>query len=101
MFVVFQVLSNTQCQNTGYGASAIFPTMLCAGRTGKDSCQGDSGGPLVFRDGGGNYDQVRHRRVLAPVKTKICGSKEEGERKTGGTIDRRWTGSYMKGSQII
>ncbi|KAK4293236.1 hypothetical protein Pmani_034048 [Petrolisthes manimaculis] len=52
------VLSNKACQNTGYGSSAIFPTMLCAGRTGRDSCQGDSGGPLVVRDGGGNYDQI-------------------------------------------
>jgi len=51
------VLSNTQCKNTGYRASQITASMLCAqGRNSEgkvtDACQGDSGGPLVCQSSG-------------------------------------------------
>ena len=32
---------------------SIADSMLCAGKSGKDSCQGDSGGPLVCSDASG------------------------------------------------
>ena len=34
------------------------PTMVCAGRTGKDTCQGDSGGPLFQKSPDGGYIQL-------------------------------------------
>jgi secreted trypsin-like serine protease len=33
-------------------------TMLCAGRSGKDTCQGDSGGPLFLKAATGGYIQI-------------------------------------------
>ena len=33
-------------------------TMLCAGRTGRDTCQGDSGGPLFTKTVTGRYIQI-------------------------------------------
>ncbi|XP_042889872.1 trypsin beta-like [Penaeus japonicus] len=48
------ILSNAECQETGYG-SIIKNNLLCAGNMthgGKDACFGDSGGPLtVLQDG--------------------------------------------------
>merc|ERR1711933_637592 len=52
------VLSNEQCKETGYRASQITDSMLCAQgkdpKTGaiRDACQGDSGGPLVCESDG-------------------------------------------------
>merc|ERR1719188_2463519 len=51
------VLSNRDCQNSGYPADEIDSTMLCAQGRNKDggitdACQGDSGGPLVCSSGG-------------------------------------------------
>jgi secreted trypsin-like serine protease len=45
MEVGVPVVEDRQCANA-YGNSLHRPTMLCAGREGRDSCQGDSGGPL-------------------------------------------------------
>ena len=46
-----RVMSNRDCQNTGYSSSQITAGMLCAQgtRNGRivDACQGDSGGPLT------------------------------------------------------
>lgn len=58
MQVGVPVVDHDDCRSTLYeaigGASQSLPpeqvvtdSMLCAGRTGKDTCQGDSGGPLV------------------------------------------------------
>lgn len=52
-----KVLSNEECKNSGYNASQIHESMLCAqgkntdGET-VDACQGDSGGPLVCQEDG-------------------------------------------------
>ena len=47
--VVVDYISNAACvaQPYGYYSSDITPSMMCAGRSGKDSCQGDSGGPIL------------------------------------------------------
>jgi len=48
-YVNVPLMTNADCDKTGYGTSRIKPSMVCAGyaKGGKDSCQGDSGGPLV------------------------------------------------------
>merc|ERR1711936_809171 len=48
-YVNVPLMTNADCKKTGYEASSIKPSMVCAGyKEGKkDSCQGDSGGPLV------------------------------------------------------
>jgi len=51
------VLSNKACKNTGYPASEIHKSMICAQGTNSqgaitDACQGDSGGPLVCNSQG-------------------------------------------------
>merc|ERR1711988_105181 len=48
-YVNVPMMTNADCKKTGYEASSIKPSMVCAGyKEGKkDSCQGDSGGPLV------------------------------------------------------
>jgi secreted trypsin-like serine protease len=47
--VTVPVVADAEC-TTAYATLATdvldVSTMLCAGRTGKDTCQGDSGGPL-------------------------------------------------------
>jgi secreted trypsin-like serine protease len=53
------IVSRPECR-TAY-ASADLPidaTMLCAGRTNRDTCQGDSGGPLFFKAVGGGFIQA-------------------------------------------
>lgn len=55
------IVSNLECR-TAYtfdGRELVRPaSMLCAGRTGKDTCQGDSGGPLFVRAVNGSYIQI-------------------------------------------
>jgi len=48
-YVNVPLMTNADCKKTGYEATSIKPSMVCAGyKEGKkDSCQGDSGGPLV------------------------------------------------------
>jgi len=51
------VISNADCQKTGYTASQILPSMVCGqGKTQTggiiDACQGDSGGPFVAENNG-------------------------------------------------
>jgi len=48
-YVNVPLMTNADCKKTGYEATSIKPSMVCAGykKGGKDSCQGDSGGPLV------------------------------------------------------
>jgi secreted trypsin-like serine protease len=50
------ITSRAECR-TVYAAadSPIDATMLCAGRTNRDTCQGDSGGPLFFKAVGPGY----------------------------------------------
>jgi secreted trypsin-like serine protease len=47
------IVSRPECR-TAYATAtlAIDATMLCAGRTNRDTCQGDSGGPLFFKAAG-------------------------------------------------
>ena len=44
-YVNVPLMTNADCKKTGYEASSIKPSMVCAGyKEGKkDSCQGDSG----------------------------------------------------------
>ncbi len=51
---VAQSVCNT-AYKTDANPSPILGSMVCAGRTSKDSCQGDSGGPLQVRDNTGVY----------------------------------------------
>jgi secreted trypsin-like serine protease len=53
------IVSRPECR-TAYGAAGvpIDATMLCAGRTNRDTCQGDSGGPLFFKAVGGGFIQA-------------------------------------------
>ena len=53
------ITSRAECR-TVYAAadSPIDATMLCAGRTNRDTCQGDSGGPLFFKAVGPGYIQA-------------------------------------------
>lgn len=56
-----RLVSAQECVNsyTIEGTTYVDPkTMICAGRTGKDTCQGDSGGPLFVGAVGGGYLQV-------------------------------------------
>merc|ERR1712243_170488 len=48
-YVNVPLMTNADCKKTGYEATSIKPSTVCAGykKGGKDSCQGDSGGPLV------------------------------------------------------
>ena len=55
------IVSAPECRTayTFEGQEFIVPTtMLCAGRTGKDTCQGDSGGPLFVRAVNGRLIQM-------------------------------------------
>jgi secreted trypsin-like serine protease len=47
------IVSRAECR-TAYASTgaAIDATMLCAGRTNRDTCQGDSGGPLFLKAAG-------------------------------------------------
>lgn len=59
--VSLPVVSTQKCAAamTFDGVEFLEPdTMLCAGRTGKDTCQGDSGGPLFARSIAGQYVQI-------------------------------------------
>jgi len=54
------ILSQSACKNSGYAASDITDSMICAqGRKSNgqiiDACQGDSGGPLVCETSPGTY----------------------------------------------
>jgi len=54
------ILSQTACKNSGYAASDITDSMICAqGRKANgdiiDACQGDSGGPLVCETSPGTW----------------------------------------------
>ena len=53
------ITSRAECR-TVYAAadSPIDATMLCAGRTNRDTCPGDSGGPLFFKAVGGGFIQA-------------------------------------------
>jgi secreted trypsin-like serine protease len=55
------LVSKSECV-TAYahdGTSDVDPvTMICAGRTNKDTCQGDSGGPLFVPASGGGYIEI-------------------------------------------
>ena len=59
--VSMPIVSDPECA-TAYTVDGVgflhSPTMLCAGRTAKDSCQGDSGGPLFVRAATGGYIQL-------------------------------------------
>lgn len=59
--VSLPVLSRTDCE-TSYTIDGISyvdtKTMICAGKTGKDTCQGDSGGPLFLKATSGGYVQL-------------------------------------------
>lgn len=48
-------LSTSSCMSAGYGSQVNYPSMVCAGETGKDTCQGDSGGPLFVQKNGEYY----------------------------------------------
>jgi secreted trypsin-like serine protease len=44
------IVSRADCRTAYAAADAVInATMLCAGRTNRDTCQGDSGGPLFLR----------------------------------------------------
>jgi len=59
--VLVPIVSPEECTRamTFDGVQFLDPsTMLCAGRTGKDTCQGDSGGPLFVNAVTGGYIQI-------------------------------------------
>ncbi|MBA2254136.1 MAG: serine protease [Chloroflexi bacterium] len=59
--VTLSLLSATECLNAYTIEGDTYThkaTMLCAGRTGKDTCQGDSGGPLFQKAVTGGYIQL-------------------------------------------
>lgn len=59
--VSLRLTSATECATayTFHGITDVdIRTMLCAGRTGRDTCQGDSGGPLFLPAVTGGYVQL-------------------------------------------
>ncbi|MDQ3554659.1 MAG: serine protease [Chloroflexota bacterium] len=59
--VSLPLVSDAECANayTIEGITSFHSrTMLCAGKTGKDTCQGDSGGPLFVEAVTGGYIQL-------------------------------------------
>merc|ERR1711979_11243 len=56
-YVNVPLMTNADCKKTGYEATSIKPSMVCAGykKGGKDSCEGDSGGPMVVQRQDGRF----------------------------------------------